>query len=254
MAYTLSHLMAVIMLKMTFLWCNTKYVRTQTTYEDKRQYKGVKVLWRASCAIFDFNFASPSDFPKKEFCPYACFVSWFCHAQFILSIINTRGGGGVRGVTFHPAGMMQSGNFVDLIASTVKPAWNDHPWYKEKVVFPNRWSFQQVQFAWNPLVDRLFHKFENGLSSQGVVPDRVDCTASGAISVKLIYKHHHKEVQNGHIQHDDVFTDAGGHKHMFDSSLSKFLISTNHFYPRHRPSLLRGLHLCCPDYFMVCRP
>ena len=36
-----------------------------------------------------------------------------------------------------------------------------------------KWSFQtgvrsrKVQFAWNPLADRIFHKLENGLSREG---------------------------------------------------------------------------------------
>ena len=47
--------------------------------------------------------------------------------------------------------------------------------------------FLEVQFAWNPMVARLFHKLENGLSRQvvfakGVVPDRFYYTPEYVIS------------------------------------------------------------------------
>ena len=50
----------------------------------------------------------------------------------------------------------------------VKPVWNDHPCCQE-AVFLNSWSFRTnlVQFTWNPMVDRDFHKLENSLSGQG---------------------------------------------------------------------------------------
>ena len=41
------------------------------------------------------------------------------------------------------------------------------------------WSFQtggryrQVQFAWNPMVDGIFHKLENGLSREGDLSRRI---------------------------------------------------------------------------------
>ena len=39
---------------------------------------------------------------------------------------------------------------------------------------------RQVQFVWNPMVDRNFHKLENGLTNrvvlpEGVVPERFYC-------------------------------------------------------------------------------
>ncbi len=60
-----------------------------------------------------------------------------------------------------------------------------------------QWSYQQgvrsrqVLLAWNPMVDRHFHKLENGLSRQGglfwgVAPDRFHCTT---INMMVYYIH-----------------------------------------------------------------
>ncbi len=51
---------------------------------------------------------------------------------------------------------------------TVKPVCNDHPWCQEKVVFPDRWSFQTDSVCMESSgTGRHFHKLEDALSKQG---------------------------------------------------------------------------------------
>ena len=58
----------------------------------------------------------------------------------------------------------------------VKPIWNNHPGCQEKWYFQTGGHSKQVQFTWNPIIDRIFQKSENVLSrvvfQEGVIPDR----------------------------------------------------------------------------------